>query len=34
VINLEPTSYSDTAAYDLRTDVTTVLPALVERVLD
>jgi len=32
VINLESTPYSDAAAFDLRADVTTVLPALVEAV--
>ena len=32
VINLESTPYSDRAAFDLRADVTTVLPALVEAV--
>ncbi len=34
VINLEPTSYSGAAAYDLRADVTTILPALADRVLE
>lgn len=33
LVNLEPTRYADTAEYDLRVDVTEVLPAVAERVL-
>lgn len=34
LVNLEPTRFSGTAGYDLRADVTEVLPAVAERVAD